>query len=426
MPEPEEGRQALNRQRSRNPHLSLWRNRDYLLLWSGQGISTLGSGVTQLAMPLLVLALSHSAAQAGIVNALIMAPFIVFGLVAGALVDRWDRKRLMILCDAVRAPNIASIPLAGALARVTLGQLYIVALVEGTSYALFSLAEAAALPQVVTEEQLTAAVAQNRIMYDVTNLLGPPLGGTLFAVGRTLPFLADMVSYTVSVFSLLAIHTHFQQERTPHMDGLRTEIVTGLRFLWNTPVLRFMAFINSGISFTLYGVPLMAIVLAKGHHASPAQIGLMFSAGGVGGITGALAVTRVRQRLSFGAVIIGILWIWSVLLSLLAIAPNVVTIGALLMLVLFVDPTYDIVQYSYRLSLIPDELQGRVNSAFRLIAWGMRPIGIALAGFLLQFAGATRAVLFFGVCLVLIALAALLNPYIRNAPPMGTQVEALT
>ncbi len=118
------------------PADSLWRNRDFVLLWSGQAVSTLGTRFSGLALPLLVLAVTYSPAQAGLIGALSFLPYLVFGLPAGALVDRWDRKRTMALCDLARCIAFGSVPLAVALGRLTMPQLYLVALVDGTSFVL--------------------------------------------------------------------------------------------------------------------------------------------------------------------------------------------------------------------------------------------------------------------------------------------------
>ncbi|HYX48849.1 MAG TPA: MFS transporter, partial [Ktedonobacteraceae bacterium] len=185
----------------------LWHNRDYLLLWFGQTISSIGSGVSELAFPLLVLALTHSPAQAGFASALRTLPYFIFTLPGGALIDRWNRKRVMIFCDTGRAISMASIPVALVFGHLTLVQLYIVSLLEGSLYVFFDLAETASLPRVVSKEQLPAALSQNQVTFGITNLLGPPLGGFLYTLGRAIPFLVDAISYLVSVISLLFIKT---------------------------------------------------------------------------------------------------------------------------------------------------------------------------------------------------------------------------
>src|SRR6266566_3927465 len=196
-----------------NRSASLWHNGNYLLLWSGQTVSSVGSGVSQIAFPLLVLMITRSPAQAGFAGALRTVPYFIFTLPGGALIDRWNRKWVMILCDSGRALSLASIPVALALGHLTIAQLYLVALIEGTLYVFFDLAETASLPRVVSKEQLPAATAQNQVAFGITNLLGPPLGGVLYTLGRAVPFLTDALSYLASVLSLLFMQTKFQLER---------------------------------------------------------------------------------------------------------------------------------------------------------------------------------------------------------------------
>src|SRR2546430_16469905 len=162
---------------------SLWHNRDYMLLWSGQALSDIGGAVSELAFPLLVLALTHSPAQAGFAGALRALPALLFSLFAGVLVDRWDRKRVMIFCDTGRAISLASIPIAFALGHLTIWQLYITAFLEGSLMIVFTLAKTAAVSQVVTRVQLTAAVAQEEFVEGTTALFGPSLSAVLYTLG---------------------------------------------------------------------------------------------------------------------------------------------------------------------------------------------------------------------------------------------------
>src|SRR6266581_8831439 len=183
----------------------LRRNLNYMLLWSGQMVSSIGTRVSMLAFPLFVLAITHSPAQAGLIGAVRGLPYALFILPAGALVDRWNRKRVMILCDIGRAIALGSIPVALFLGHLTIAQLYIVSLVEGTLFTFFGLAETACLPQVVSKEQLPTAAAQGMVIDSVSGLIGPSLGGVLYSIGRAIPFLTDAISYEASVLSLFLI-----------------------------------------------------------------------------------------------------------------------------------------------------------------------------------------------------------------------------
>src|SRR5437763_12591320 len=189
--------------------VSLWHNRDFLLLWGGQMMSAVGSQVSLLAFPWLILAVTGSPVQAGVIAAIRTLPYILFGLPAGALVDRWNRNRVMILCDSGRALALGSIPLAFAFGHLTVLHLYLVSFIEGSLFIFYGLAEAAALPRIVSQEQLSAATAQNELVYSVSELLGPSISGVLYSLGNALPFLADAVSYSASICSLLFIKTQF-------------------------------------------------------------------------------------------------------------------------------------------------------------------------------------------------------------------------
>src|SRR5579859_3326910 len=249
---------------------SLWHNRDFLLLWSGQVVSAIGSQVSLIAFPWLILAVTGSPAQAGLIAAIRTLPYILFGLPAGALIDRWNRKRVMILCDTGRALAMGSIPIAFAFGWLTAIQLYLVSFIEGTLFIFFGLAEAAALPRVVSQEQLSAATAQNEFVYSVSGLVGPSFSGILYSIGNAMPFLADTVSYIVSVCSLLFINTQFQQERnvapiveSRFIAGLWTEILDGIHWLWHHTVIRFLAVLVSGLNLCGAGYVLIVLVLAQ-------------------------------------------------------------------------------------------------------------------------------------------------------------------
>jgi MFS family permease len=398
--------------------VSLWRNRNYMLLWSGQIVSSVGTRVSMLAFPLLVLAMTHSPAQAGIIGGLRGLPYALFILPAGVLIDRWNRKRVMILCDTGRALALGSIPVALLLGHLTIVQLYIVSLVEGTLFTFFSLAETACLPHVVAKQQLSAAAAQNMIVDSTSGLIGPSLGGLLYSVGRAIPFLTDAITYGASVLSLFFIKAKFQEERDVTPMRLWTEIGEGLSWLWHQPLIRFIALLTGGMILPVAGYSLILILLAQGQHASSFTIGLIFASGGIGSILGALIVAPLQKRFSFGQMMIGSTWVWALTWLLFAIAPNPLMLGAATALSFIIVPIYMSVQFGYRLALIPDHLQGRVNSVFRLIAFGSEPIGMALTGILVQVIGPVPTVLVLFVPQFILSIAATFNKHLRNARPI--------
>ena len=394
---------------------SLWRNRDYMLLWCGQTVNVIGTQVSQIAYPLLVLALTRSPAQAGFVAAARTVPWLVFALPAGALVDRWNRKRMMILCSAGSGLALASIAISYALGMLTIWQIIVVSFVEGTFGLFFGLAESSALPHVVTKEQLPTAVAQQNAQYSVAALVGPPLGGALYSISHLLPFLVDSASYIVSAGSLGFIRTQFQRVQNAARGSLLRDIGEGIGWLWRQPLIRYMAFLTGSINFTS-GLSLIIIVLATRQGASAPAIGAIFAVAGVGGICGAVLAPKIQRRLSFGQAIIGLCWFFAASFASFAFARTLPTIALLLLIENLVSPTYDTVQYSYRLALIPDALQGRVNSVFRLVALGTQPLGLALTGILLEYIGAEPTVLALAAWLAIVALITTVNRHVRHAP----------
>lgn len=413
-------RPPITRQdQSKSYQRALWRNLDYMLLWSGQTISSTGTQMSQLAFPLLILAVTHSPAQAGFAGALRALPYLLFSLPAGALIDRWDRKRTMILCDMGRALSMASIPAALAFGHLTVLQLYVVSAIEGTLFVFFNIAEVACLPRVVTREQLPAANAQNQATDGITTLLGPSLGGALYAASRSLPFLTDAISYTVSFVSLFFIKAKFQKERTVAQRALWIEIREGLAWLWHQRLIRFIAILTGGYNLIFAGFTLIVIVLAQSQHASSFIIGLIFAIGGVGAILGALVATFIQRRFSFAQVIIGTTWFSALLVPLYVLAPDAVVLGLLVALTFLTGPIYNVVQMSYRMAIIPDELQGRVNSMFRLIAFGGQPLGLALTGILIQRTGVVVTILICAIGMVGFAIAATVNTHVRGARPLS-------
>lgn len=405
------------------PARSLFRNRNYMLLWSGQAISSIGTQASSLAFPLLVLAITGSAAQAGFMGAVRAVPYLLFSLPAGALVDRWNRKAVMIVCDAGRAVALGSIPIAlllqrFGLAHLTLLQLYIVSAVEGTLFVFFNLAEVASLPRVVPREQLPAANAQNAATDGTSVLIGPPLGGALFGLGALLPFVADAISYGASVLSLSLIRVRFQEERTAAPRQLWREIGEGLHWLFHQPLVRFIAFLTGMSNLTGAGFILIVIELAKPLHASDLSIGLIFTIGGIGGILGAIVASPLQKRLSFGVVIIGTSCLWPVLWFAYTLAPSMLAIGVLTAVMFLLSPIYNVTQMSYRLALIPDRLQGRVNSVFRLLAFGGQPLGLALTGVALDSVGPHVTIVAISAVLLLMALLTAANQSVRHAKPI--------
>jgi len=402
---------------------TLFHNRDFMLLWGGQLASTLGSMACHVIYPLLILALTDSPSAAGLAGAFRFIPYLLFSLPVGALIDRWDRKRVMILSDLGRAIAVGSLPIAMAFDALTLWHVYLVCFIEGALFCFFNIAEVAALPRVVPRAQLPEATAFNEAGFGAAGIVGPPLGTILYqAFGRAFPFVLDALSYVFSLFALAFIKTPFRTQATAQAAAtkrdLGAEILEGLRWLWGRPLIRFMALLTGAGNMAGSAMPLIMIVLAKEMGAADAQIGVIFGISGVGAILGSLVGGRIQRRFTFGQVVASAMWIWAVTFLLLAVMPDYVWLGVMAAVSSFAGPIYNVVQFSYRVALIPDDLQGRVNSVFRLLAFGFIPVGAALSGIVIEVLGVKPAVWIFGSILVLLAFLSTVNRHVREAVPI--------
>ncbi|TMK69644.1 MAG: MFS transporter [Actinobacteria bacterium] len=376
----------------------------------------LGTRVTGVAYPLLVLAMTHSPAKAGLVGFAQSLPFMLFYLPAGALVDRWNRKRVMLVAEAGRALALGSIAVTLASGSTTLAQIVVVAFVEGSFFVFFRLSESSALPRIVPREQLPTAIAQNQAREQGAELGGQPLGGLLFGLSRTLPFAFDAISYAVSFVSLLFIRPAFQEEREPRTTRLTADIKEGVAWLWNQQFLRASILLVTCTNFVFSAVYLALIVRAKDLGASPSLIGVMLAFGGVGALLGSIAAPAIQRRIHPKLVVMGSLWLWAVTAPVIAALPNAVAIGAIWGVTAIAGPVFNVSLASYRYALVPDRLLARVQSAALVVAWGAVPLGQLTAGLLLSSTGAVKTILSLAGLNAVAALLATWSRSIRNAP----------
>jgi transmembrane secretion effector len=399
------------------PRTPLRRNRDFMLLWTGQAVSLLGSRITSIAIPLLVYELTRSPADMGVVAFFGTLPYIVVQLPAGGIVDLVDRKRLMIACDAVRAIALGSIPVAIWLGVAGVTQLAVVAFVEGSLSVVFGLAENAALPKVVPASQLTEAVAQNEARERGAALGGQPLGTILYYVAHALPFVVDAISYAVSVVTLLMIKAPFRIEGRTGRQSFVREVREGVRWLWHAPFLRATSIMIAASNFIFQAVFLAVVVLARRRGASGVEMATIFLLQALGGLAGAVVAPRLRRRLPTRLILVGVAWFWAAVLPLMALSVPPIVLGPLFGAMTFVGPVWNVVIGTYQLTMIPDRLLGRVQSVDMLISWGAIPLGSLVAGLMLQHLSGGRAMGGLAAMMLATAAVATLSPSIRRAPP---------
>jgi predicted MFS family arabinose efflux permease len=290
--------------------------------------------------------------------------------------------------------------------------------VEGTLMVFYNLAEVAALPRVVERQHLPEASALNQAGYAVAGIAGPALGTTLYQFSRALPFAADALSYAVSAFTLWRLRGDFSASPSSGPRNIGVEVMTGLRWLWRERIVRRMAMLTGGMNFVEASVPLLLIVTAQQMGASAVEVGLIFSAAGIGGVLGAWVGGRIQRRFSFGQVIIGVVLLQALLYPLFAACPSPLWLGLVYGIIEFLGPVYNVVQFSHRIALIPQGLEGRVNAGYRFIAHALSPAGAALCGVLIERLGAGATLAFFASLFALLGLAALSSRTIRREPSL--------
>jgi len=350
-----------------------------MLLQAGQLLSTFGSGMSAIAYPLLALAVTHSAQEAGYVGAVIFAPLVAFNLVAGVAADRFDRRRLMIASDAVGAAAVAALAFAALLGDATLWLILIVALVDSTCGVFFRAGSSGAFRAVVPTTQLAAAASASQARAATVRLASPPAGGALFGAARWVPFLADSISYAFSTASLLLMRTRFQEERDP---AARTHLREGLVFFWRLPFLRTIISLISISNFTVAGVQFSVIVLARRHGLSGAAIGGFVALVGATTLLGSVASPLFRRFLSLGAIMLSELWAALGYVVFLA-WPSVYVLAGAFAVQAFCFPNTDAATAAYSYALIPDRLLGRAMAASNTLRAAAAPLGPLAAGLLL-------------------------------------------
>ncbi|HWJ31346.1 MAG TPA: MFS transporter [Gaiellaceae bacterium] len=369
---------------------------DFAKFWAGQTISNLGSSFTQWAVPLLVFQLTHSAVNLGVATAATFLPYLLFGLLLGAWMDRVDRKRAMIALDSLNAIVIVSIPLVSQFGHLTVWWIYAVTFIQSTVFIAFSSGEFAAVPSLVETDDLVTANGRIQATYSAAQVAGPLLAGALlsfFSLAWVMAF--DAASFAVSAVSLALIRRSFNvtSDEPKEATTILHDVREGLRYVLSHPVLRnisaMMALINF-VGATTYAQ--LVLFATERLDASKFQVGVLFAAGSAGVVVTGLLAGRLRRRFSFTAlamtslmlmgactiVFAGMRWFW-------AAVPLWGAAGGLGIL-------FNINTGSLRQAIVPNHLLSRVLSIAGVLAWSAIPAGALLGGWVIKLTGNVAAV----------------------------------
>lgn len=392
-----------------NPKLS----GDFWKFWTGQAISSLGDSFSGFALPLLVFQLTGSALSLALSTAAYMLPYLFFGLIIGAWVDRLDRKRLMIFTDLARAGIIATIPLLASFNALSVWWIYAVAFISSTLSIAFDAADFAAIPSLVSQDDLVTANGRITASYSAARVIGPLLAGGLVAF---LPLydviFFDALSFVVSSASLALIRSSFNATREKKTTRIREDIVEGLRYVLGHPVLRNISLMMALVNFVATSTHSQAVLFAKRQlGATDPQIGWLFSAGSVGVILLSLLAGRLRKRFPFSKVALSALMLEGVVIVALSFTHIYWLALPLWALMSGLGILFNINTGSLRQAIVPNHLLGRIMSIAGVLAWSAIPLGSFLGGVIVD---RTQNVSFvyavIGVLVILIPLAFSFTP----------------
>ncbi|KOG48150.1 MFS transporter [Streptomyces decoyicus] len=370
-------------------HTSLWRNRNFMLLWCGQGAGTLGPRVALIVLPVLALDTLHADTfQVSLLTSLGWLPYLLFSLPAGVLADRLDQRKIMIFCDVARLLLILSVPLIALTGRLSLWYLYAVVGVSGVLTVLFTVAYRSQLPKLVSSAQLVDGNGKLGMCESLAEVAGPGLGGALVGlVGSSRTLYANVLTYALSALTLGMIRVPKSAQSPPagaSRVSFKAAMGEGLTFVRRQVILRKLLICTSVSNFFVTAASSIAVTfMLRDLHASATAVGLVFTLGSVGGLlTGAFA-RRIAARVGSARII----WV-SMLLP-----------GPLYFLMPLSQPGWGVVLYavglaalsanstlfntgaiSYRQRVCPRELLSRVSAVYLWITYGVIPLGSLFGG----------------------------------------------
>jgi MFS family permease len=385
------------------PSGGLWRHSDFVKLWSSQTISQFGTQVSQLALPFVaIVVLDASPFAVAALGTVEFLPFLLFTLPAGVWVDRLPRRAILIVTDYGRAVLLFTVPIAYAFDALTLGQLYVVGFLVGTLTVFFDVAYQSYLPSLVERGQIIEGNSKLVASQTTAQISGPGVAGGLIGL-ITAPYavLVDAISFLVSGAFLTAIRK--QEEKPAIPEGgrprMRTELWEGLQYVVRHPLLRPQALCTGTSNFfsnVLFAVFLVYAVRTL--ELSAAEVGLIFTLGGLGGLLGALVSQRLTRRFGVGRTTIATTLLFGSAGFLVPLAPKDFPhpyLIASFLISSFAIVVYNITQVSLRQAIAPQRIQGRMNAVMRFLVWGTIPLGSLTGGVLASTIG-LRETLFVG------------------------------
>jgi MFS family permease len=381
-------------------------------LWSASTLSNLADGLVKIGLPLVAVSLTDSPGLVAGVSLAVTLPWLLFALPAGALADRVDRRVAMVTANVVRAAGVAVLAVAMVLwlesSPAAIWALYAVALLLGTAETIYDTCAQSILPQVVARGQLQRA--NGRLLaaeLTANEFVGPPLGGLLVAAGLVAAFATPAALWAAAVGTLLLLRGSFAVPRPEERTTVRADVAEGLRYVWRHRLLRTLAgmtgLFNLATNATFAVFVLYAVGPDSAMGLTGATYGLLFATLALGSLIGALLADPIIRRLGRSrSLFLGILGgVGTVGIAAVTTVPLVIATAFIIGGI--TNALWNVVAVSLRQRITPDRILGRINSSYRLVAWGTRPLGAAAGGLLGELLG-LRAVFAIAAALILVTL----------------------
>lgn len=397
----------------------------YWKLWTSSGLSNLADGVFKIALPLLAIQFTQSPTLVAALTVAATLPWLLFALTAGALADRLDRRRLMLWANLSRALLAAVLAAVVLLDVGSMWALYAVALMVGVAETLYDTSAQSILPQVVHRDQLSRA---NGRLYAVeltaNQFVGPPLGGLLVTIGVVAGFAAPAALWLAAAGVLFLVPGAFRTEREVKTT-LRFDIGEGLRFLWNQKILRTLAVMTGVFNFASNAAFAVLVLFAVGPASemklSEVGFGLLLTASALGAFVGSFIAEWAEARLGRSKSLTLTIFGAAMLVGAPALTDSPYVLGPIFFVGGMLIVLWNVITVSLRQRIAPNRLLGRVNSAYRLLAWGTMPLGAAAGGLLAQWLGLQAMFGIMGVLtLALLAMMPLLTDKAIAAAEAGS------
>jgi MFS family permease len=369
-------------------------NSNFWKVWSANSFSNLGDGLYQITLPLLAAQLTRSPSQIALLGVMSSLPWLIFALQAGSIVDRSDRRKVMLWVNGGRLIILAVLTLAVMSGYASLPMLYVAALLLGIGETLVDTALTSIVPSVVSKDRLTWANARITAAQTVTNtFIGPPLAGYLAGLGFAIATGSSTLMYIMAGFALILMRGSFrvapQTDSQPKGKGW-SHITEGLRFLWKDRLIRDLTLFTASMNifWSGWGALIVLYAVKPGPMGlSEFEYGVFLTAMAIGGLLGSIVCERLQKSLGTRNAL-ALDFIGTILLvGVPALTTNPFAVGTAAFFAGMGATVWVILVASIRQRLVPSELLGRVYSASRFVSWGIGPIGAMLAGFVAELWG---------------------------------------